>query len=161
MHGSTHSAFLTPLLGAHLAPSISVPIAVLLAAFLIWMWFRVGRQGLPKPIRALRRSSIFLSLLVLPGLVRGLSFLTPSVPGQQLQYVLTWTGVMAVVLLILLVACVDLLLVGRFERARAIGELRDLSWQVVSEAEREEMSSGSHDAASEPPPNAAEDGPAR
>jgi hypothetical protein len=130
------------MLGAHMAPTITVPLALLLAAFLVWMWIRVGRQDLPKPIRALRRSTIFLSLLALPGLVRGLSFLTPSIQNQQLQYVLTWTGVMAIVLLILLIACVDLLLVGRFERARAVGELSDLRWQVISEANQEELRQG-------------------
>jgi hypothetical protein len=68
---------------------------------------------------------------------------------------------MALVLLILLIACIDLLLVGRLERARAIGELRDLSWQVVSEAEREEMSSGEPDTRAEPARNDAEDRSAR
>lgn len=126
-------------LAAHVAASITVPAALIVAAGLVWMWIRVGRQDLPKTIRVLRRTTIALSLLALPGLVRGLSFVNPSQTNQQLQYVLTWTGVMVMVLLILLVACIDLLLVGKLERAKAIGEMADLRWQVIEHAQEEEL----------------------
>jgi hypothetical protein len=95
-------------------PRYTVPAAIVIAGIIGWYWWRLGRTSVPRSRRLIRRVSMVLVLLLLPGLVRGLSYVDADVDGQA--FVVTWSVTTLLVLLVLLVACIDALLTLGQER---------------------------------------------
>jgi len=98
----------------HVQPSITVPLALALAAGLAWYWWRVGRRWKRAARRVVRRLSILLIALSLPALVRGLSFSNPFDEPQA--YLVTWTVATMLVLAVLAVGSLDAVLTYRVHR---------------------------------------------
>lgn len=101
----------------HLAPGVSIACAAVLAAIVGWYWRRLGRPHIPPPRRRVRRVSLALQLATLPALVFGLSFADPAV--DRAQYVVVWSGVFGLLVLILTSALVDAFVSLRVERRAA------------------------------------------
>lgn len=91
------------------ATDLPLWLATLLAAGLalasLWYWGRLARPGVPEASRRLRRFSILLSMLLLPGLVWCSAIIEHRV--DPVGYVVGWLGCLAILLLIVLVAVAD------------------------------------------------------
>jgi hypothetical protein len=124
----------------HIAPGITVPLAVVLAGGLVWLWLRLGRRGVPADRRRVRRISIALMLLTLPALVRGASFVDPEIDPRA--YLLTWTAVMLMIGLVLLTAGVDVAVSVRLHRIAMERELRDAADELARAIDRAEAANG-------------------
>ena len=98
---------MTTIAAVHVDPRYTVPAAIVIAVLLIWYWRRLGRPGMQRRRRRVRRISLAIMLLSLPNFVRGLSFLDPSV--DQAQYVVSWSVSIVLMALIFATACADAL----------------------------------------------------
>jgi len=114
---------MTTLAAVHVAPAYTVPVAVLIAALLVWYWRTLGRPGVPPLRRRVRRISLGIMLLSLPNFVRGLSFLDPTV--DQAQYVVSWSASMVLILLIFATACADALVTVSLQRRQHEREIAE------------------------------------
>jgi len=92
-------------LAAAAHPSLTIPVAVVIALPLVWYWRRLGREDVPSSRRVIRRCSIALMLAALLGLVSGLSLLDPHT--HQQGWVIAWTAVAFLMMLIIAAALVD------------------------------------------------------
>jgi ABC-type Fe3+ transport system permease subunit len=79
-------------------------------------------------------------LFMLPGLVRGLSFLDPKV--DQSQYIIAWTTTMLLVLALFVIACLDVLLTVADQRRRLNEEMIDAARNLGAALERGRSSNG-------------------
>jgi len=98
---------------------VALAIAGALAAGSAWYWGRLARPGVPETSRRLRRFSILLSMLLLPGLVWCSAMIDHRV--DPVGYVTGWVACMGILLLIVLTAVADVLgtmLLHRRERRR-------------------------------------------
>ena len=88
---------------------ISVPMAVALAAVLVWYFVRLGRGDVPRGRRWLRRASVVLAIAGLAPLVRALTFAHPH--EDRVAFAVAWSSVLFVLVACLLLAVIDVLLV--------------------------------------------------
>jgi hypothetical protein len=95
------------LAAVHLSPYVSLPLAVALAAVMIWYWVRIGSASVPISRRKIRRFSIAIMFLALPVFVRGLSFLDHQNPADKQQYVMTWTIATFMLFMVVATALID------------------------------------------------------
>jgi len=95
------------LAAAHLHPAFTIAPAVVVGAWIVWYWFRLGREDVPHGRRRIRRFSIFLMMLSLPVLVRALSYIDPHL--QPREYTSAWLVAMLLVLLVAFTAGLDVL----------------------------------------------------
>jgi len=86
---------------------LTIAPAIVVGAWIVWYWFRLGREDVLPGRRRIRRFSIFLMLLSLPVLVRALSFLDPQL--QPREYTSTWLVAMMILLLVAFTAGLDML----------------------------------------------------
>ena len=93
------------LASVHLAPVVTVPLAIALGAWLIWHWWALGRQSVPPSRRMIRRIAAGLMLITLPMLVRATSFVDPDV--EKRAYLLAWSAVMVMIVLVSITALID------------------------------------------------------
>jgi 4-amino-4-deoxy-L-arabinose transferase-like glycosyltransferase len=136
----------------HVDPRITMPIAILIAAGLMWFWYRLGRPEVPASRRRVRRVSVFLMLLSLPAFVRGLSFLDRSVPADQADYLLAWSIGLLLVLAVFLTACVDILVSMRLHRREYEKEI-ERAGAELREAVRRRREEEAEDASASPEDN--------
>jgi hypothetical protein len=90
---------------------ISIPLAVLLAVALVWYFMRLGRPGVPRGRRWLRRASVVLALAGLAPLVRALTFAHPH--EDRLAFAVAWSTVLFVIVACLFLAVIDVIIVTR------------------------------------------------
>jgi hypothetical protein len=90
---------------------VSVPIAVVAGALLVWYFVRLGKSDVPWGRRWLRRASVVLAIAGLVPLVRGLTFAHPH--EDRVGFAVAWSSVLLVMLACLVVAIVDVILVAR------------------------------------------------
>ena len=90
---------------AHLPPGVSIPVAVVMAIWMLWYWKCLGRAGLPDSRRRIRRSSLAVMLSTLPVCVQGVSFL--DFETQPNQYAITWLLIIFLLGLVLVTAALD------------------------------------------------------
>lgn len=128
----------------HLNPWLTVPIGTLALGFLGWYWLRLGDPELPSSRRNLRRIATTLMIMTLPLLVAGLSLHDPSV--NQRGYLMTWTSVMGLVFLIVLLAMVDIANNARLYRAHLTNRIVD-SLDAIARVESDPDTNGSTSAA--------------
>ena len=112
----------------HLQPTVTLTLAAAVAAFLIWYWLRLGRSCVPCGRRRVRRLSLCFMFLTLPVLVRGLSFVDPAV--EKRAYLITWTAVLMLVLIVLLTAFLDVVVSLKVHRAQQAEELMQAGEQL-------------------------------
>lgn len=94
------------------SPWLTVPVATIVAGFLIWYFAALGRRGLPPPVRRVRRLGIAFALAGLVPLVRGLSFAHPH--EDRVGWAVSWGLVVLALAPAALLALVDAALVARF-----------------------------------------------
>jgi hypothetical protein len=127
-----------PLLAAiDVHPAISLPIAAMLAGAILWHWRRLPSSPMPPTQRRLRRYSLMLSLLLLPGLVVSASFIDHR--EAPWAYVAGWMAVMLLLGVLVLVAMVELLVAMHEQRRgerRLIGSLGGRRPPVAPEASK-------------------------
>lgn len=123
----------------HLPPVVSIAIAIVTAAGLIWYWVRLSHADVPPSRRLIRRLSLMLMLLSLPTFVLALSFLDPQV--QKREYVVAWTVAFSMVLLVMVTAAIDVGNTMRLMHRQAQDELRvaakDLGDAIKNRQQRE------------------------
>ncbi len=90
----------------HIEWPITLPLAGLAAMALVWYWRRQTRLAMPPSRRRIRHFTTFVMGLCLPVLVLGLSVQDPMIDRRG--YVVTWTVVMVLVLVILAGAGADM-----------------------------------------------------
>lgn len=91
--------------GTHLSPWLTVPAAVLTGLGLAWLWWHVGRAGVPASRRVIRRTSLALALTLVPLLVAGTSFVDSTLEPRR--YAEVWTLSLGVLGLIVATAAID------------------------------------------------------
>ncbi len=113
----------------HPSPLVTVPLAVLGAAWIALYWRQLGREETPPVRRRVRRVSIAVLLILLPLLVLGMSFLEPTT--QPVLFVTTWSLALLMVLVVILTALLDALISMRLHRAQLKEEVRRASVDVA------------------------------
>lgn len=89
----------------HLSPWLSVPLAVVAGMLLAWLWWHVGRAGVPASRRWIRRASLTLALTLVPLLVAGTSFVDSTLEPRR--YAEVWSVVLALLGLVVATAAID------------------------------------------------------
>jgi hypothetical protein len=117
------------LAAVHLAPTLTIPLAIALSGLLAWYWFRLGRAEVPTSRRRIRRASLAIMLLSLPMFVRALSFLDPEV--DQRPYVLTWTIATLMVLVVIVAAVIDAVNNLRLHHAQRLDALHEAAIELA------------------------------
>ncbi len=90
---------------AHLPAGVSIPVAVILATWMLWYWKRLGDPSFPDSRRRIRRASLAVMLSSLPVSVHALSFLDFQM--QPNQYAITWLLIVFLLGLVLVTAALD------------------------------------------------------
>jgi Ca2+/Na+ antiporter len=94
------------LAAAHILPSLSIPIAVVIAIIIVWYGWRLGSDHVPSSRRKIRRMTLLLMLVTLPILVRALSYLDPSI--EPTQYVVSWLIILVAMVFLVMFAAIDI-----------------------------------------------------
>ncbi|MBM4111172.1 MAG: hypothetical protein FJ254_07460 [Phycisphaerae bacterium] len=109
-------------LGAiHLAPTITIPAAVVLALAMIVYLRLLATSEVPRWRRALRQSSMVLGLLLLPLLVEGFSLIDPDQTPRP--YALVWLASGFLLFVIVVLTAIDIRL-SRSMHQRELAQLR-------------------------------------
>ena len=90
----------------HVPAVLTVPVAALFAAWLLWYWRRLGRSDVLESRRRIRRASTAVMLAGLPFLVEAASFLDAR--KQPGTWALTWILVMFALGLVVFTAGLDI-----------------------------------------------------
>ncbi len=90
---------------AHLPAGVSIPVAVVLAVWMLSYWKRLGDPSFPDSRRRIRRASLAVMLSSLPVSVQALSFLDFQV--QPNQYAITWLLIVFLLGLVFVTAALD------------------------------------------------------
>jgi len=98
----------------HFSPLLSLPIACVLAAVLVWYWIQLSDKDVPRSRRLIRRTSLIMSFAALATATVGVSFVDSKT--QQTAYVMTWAIVILFILLIMIIAVVDIFNSVRLQR---------------------------------------------
>lgn len=117
------------LAAVHLSPFITIAIAMLVLGWIIWYWIRLGRPHVPRSRRTLRRISLALMIILIPLLVAALSFLDPA--QHQRPYIMTWTGAMVVIAILVIVAGLDAMNTMRIVQQQTHEELREAAGELA------------------------------
>ena len=134
------------LAAVHLPPAVTVPIALAISALLAWYWLRLGADSVPASRRKVRRFSLAAILLSMPMLVRALSFVDPAVDKKP--YVIAWTAVTFMLLLIIAAALMDAinnLRLHQHQRNDAVMQAATDLAKAIRERRQQEGSSPSGD----------------
>jgi len=97
-----------------LHPAISLPLAAGATIAVLWYWSRLGTAAMPESRRRIRRYSLLVVLLLIPGLVAAASFIDHH--DDPAAYLGSWLVVLALLALLVLVAMVDVLDTLRLRR---------------------------------------------
>ncbi|MFM1823308.1 MAG: hypothetical protein RI967_1574 [Planctomycetota bacterium] len=91
--------------------ALSVPVAIVVGAVLVWYFVRLGRPEVPRARRLVRRMSIVCALAGLPALVRGLTFVHPH--EDRAGWALAWSVTLLALVAWATLAVVDVILTLR------------------------------------------------
>lgn len=89
----------------HVAPAVTIPVAVVLAVAMIAYLRRLAAADVPRWRRALRQSTMVLGLLMLPLLVEGFSLIDPDVTPRP--YALVWLASGFLLFVIVVLTAID------------------------------------------------------
>lgn len=99
---------------------VTVPLACVAGAAIVWYFLRLGRSDVPRERRWVRRISLVLVGAALVPLVRGLTFAHPH--EDRSGFAIAWAMVLLLVVASLVLAVVDVMLTAR----RGLADYRDL-----------------------------------
>ena len=102
------------ILAVHMPAAVTIPLALVVAGWIMWYWHRLAAPEVPDSRRRIRRASIIVILASLPILVRGLSFLDHDTDHSR--YIITWLLVLFTLGLVVVTAGIDLVNTLRIER---------------------------------------------
>lgn len=105
----------------HVAPAVTIPVAVVLAVAMIVYLRRLAAADVPRWRRALRQSSMVLGLLMLPLLVEGFSLIDPDVTPRP--YALVWLASGFLLFVIVVLTAIDMRLSWSMHQ-RELAQLR-------------------------------------
>ena len=124
----------------HISPTLTIPFAVVLMVILGWYWWRLGRAATPLRRRNIRRFATSIMLITVPFLVLGLSMIDSAI--NQNGYIMSWSVVMSLLVLLILCAVFDMLNnVREYERqvhgeiANSLHQPSQLNDQAMNPAE--------------------------
>lgn len=100
---------------------VSVPVALILAAILVWYFVRLGRGDVPAALRRVRRIGIGFALASILPLIRALTFVHPH--EDRAGWAAAWAVASLALLAWFSLAVIDVVLVVR-GGAREYRELR-------------------------------------
>ena len=113
----------------HFTPIITMPLAAIVLGWIAWYWIRLGRPEVPPSRRKLRRASLILIAVLLTLIVAALSFLDPA--QHQRPYIMTWTGAMLVIAILVIVAGLDAMNTMRIVQQQTHEELREAAGDLA------------------------------
>ena len=116
---------------------ITIPLAIVLAAGIVWYWWYLGRPSVPRGRRVWRRVSMTLMLLSLPAFIRGLSYLDPAVDADKQQYIIAWSTAMLLVIVTFLTACVDIVVSMHIHRDQYEQEIAQAGQELRQAMDRQ------------------------
>lgn len=96
---------MTMLAAVHVHPVVSMLLACVVCAILVWYWHRLGGDEVPESRRRIRRASLVVMFASLPVMVRALSFVDEQTP---VDYIVSWAMILVLLLLVVLTAFIDL-----------------------------------------------------
>lgn len=105
----------------HVAPAITISVAVVLAVAMIAYLRRLAAADVPRWRRALRQSTMVLGLLMLPLLVEGFSLIDPDVTPRP--YALVWLASGFLLFVIVVLTAIDMRLSWSMHQ-RELAQLR-------------------------------------
>ncbi len=91
------------LAAAHLAPALTIPLALLALLWLGWYWRRLDRA--PASRRRIRRVSLGTMVVAGAAVVAGLSLVDPDVAPNR--YILVWAAAFASIAVVVCTAILD------------------------------------------------------
>ncbi len=141
------------LAAVHLSPAVTVSVALVISGLLVWYWLRLGSDRVPASRRKIRRLSLAVIVLSMPMLVRALSFVDPAVDKKA--YVIAWTSVTFMVLLVIATALMDAinnLRLHQHQRNDAVMQAATDLALAIRERRQQERSSPAVDVNGKPAP---------
>ncbi len=103
------------ILAVHLPAAVTIPLALVVAGWIMWYWHRLAAPEVPDSRRRIRRASLIVMLVSQPILVQALSFANPH-DTNPTAYVIAWLLVIFLVGLVLVTAGLDVLNTMRLQR---------------------------------------------
>ncbi len=103
------------ILAVHMPAAVTIPLALVVAGWIMWYWRRLAAPEVPDSRRRIRRASLIVMLASLPILVQALSFANPH-DTNPTAYVIAWLLVIFLVGLVLVTAGLDVLNTMRLQR---------------------------------------------
>ena len=102
------------ILAVHLPAAVTIPLALVVAGWIMWYWHRLAAPEVPDSRRRIRRASLIVMLVSQPILVQALSFANSDT--NPTAYVIAWLLVIFLVGLVLVTAGLDVLNTMRLQR---------------------------------------------
>lgn len=102
------------ILAVHLPAAVTIPLALVVAGWIMWYWHRLAAPEVPDSRRRIRRASIIVMSLSLPIFVRALSFIDPET--SRWEYVIAWLLVLFALGLVVVTAGLDMINTVRMQR---------------------------------------------
>ncbi len=103
------------ILAVHMPAAVTIPLALVVAGWIMWYWHRLAAPEVPESRRRIRRASLIVMLVSQPILVQALSFTNPHDTNPTV-YVIAWLLVIFLVGLVLVTAGLDVLNTMRLQR---------------------------------------------
>jgi 4-amino-4-deoxy-L-arabinose transferase-like glycosyltransferase len=120
----------------------TLPIALIAAASVVWYFVRLGDERVPPSRRRIRRLSLIGVLLTLPLLIVAMSVLDPQ--QHQRSFVLIWSVIFLLILLLMAVALLDLMNSLRLQNEALREELRDSAAELAEAMRKRREETSKH-----------------
>jgi len=123
------------MLAALVHPAITIPAAAAAVALIAWYWLRLSAPDVPDTRRRLRRASMAVMVVFIFVSVGAMSFVNRQT--NQSQFVVVWSIAIALLLIVVFIAFLDVLNNLRIHRriaAAAAAEARARLTQAALEA---------------------------
>jgi len=116
------------ILAVHLPPTVTLPVALGFALWIMWYWKRLDDPNVDAKRRRIRRASIMVMFVALIPLVRALSFVDHQT--DPTGYVISWLLVTFAIGLVVVTAILDTLNTVRMHHEEQIEEAADASYEL-------------------------------
>lgn len=119
---------------ALLPRALTIPIAALLAVAILWYWIALDKPNVAASRRRIRRASMVVLLVSLPVFVQALSFSNHQ--NNPSQYVIIWTMVLLLLVLLIITAIADALNTMKLHRDKQIQEMSKAAADMLTKARK-------------------------
>ena len=116
------------ILAVHLPPTVTLPVALGFALWVMWYWKRLDDPKVDAKRRRIRRASIMAMFVALIPFVRALSFVDHQ--SDPTGYVISWLLVTFAIGLVVVTAILDTLNTVRMHHQEQIEEAADASYEL-------------------------------